>query len=185
MHILSEIKLHQWATDITINENMLNVLKNIVSRCKLTIKLIWKPLSRHSVTYCVPLILFQDEIRKAVKDMLQKFGTQRYIANLGHGVMKETNPDSVGVFIDAVHSLSEEINAQSWMIPLDRAWLLFCKWIFIYIFLIFFKKYTLLVGFIIFTLSISEGDVSDMYMSTCLYQESFCLLSHHNFLHTY
>ncbi|XP_041358207.1 uroporphyrinogen decarboxylase-like isoform X2 [Gigantopelta aegis] len=62
-----------------------------------------------------PVILFtkEDEIRKEVKEMLQKFGTQRYIANLGHGVMKETNPDTVGIFVDAVHSLSEEINKQS------------------------------------------------------------------------
>ena len=48
-----------------------------------------------------------------MKEMLKKFGTQRYIANLGHGVLKDTNPDHVGVFIDAVHTYSEDMNAGS------------------------------------------------------------------------
>ncbi|XP_071119007.1 uroporphyrinogen decarboxylase-like [Haliotis cracherodii] len=62
-----------------------------------------------------PVMVFgtDDEIRHNVKEMIQKFGTQRYIANLGHGVMKETNPDKLKVFIDAVHTYSEEINALS------------------------------------------------------------------------
>ena len=54
---------------------------------------------------------FQEEIRKAVKEMVEKFGTQRYIANLGHGVMKDTDPDHLGEFIKAVHKYSEDMNA--------------------------------------------------------------------------
>lgn len=42
--------------------------------------------------------------------MLKKFGTQRYIANLGHGVHKDVDPENVKVFVDAVHKYSEEIN---------------------------------------------------------------------------
>jgi len=45
--------------------------------------------------------------------MLKQFGTQRYIANLGHGVHKDVDPESVGTFVDAVHMFSEEMNANS------------------------------------------------------------------------
>lgn len=45
--------------------------------------------------------------------MLGRFGTQRYIANLGHGILKDTDPDSLAVFVDAVHAYSEDMNAVS------------------------------------------------------------------------
>ncbi|KAK7099761.1 uroporphyrinogen decarboxylase-like [Littorina saxatilis] len=62
-----------------------------------------------------PVMMFttKEEIRKAVKEMVEKFGTQRYIANLGHGVMKDTDPDHLGEFINAVHKYSEDMNAIS------------------------------------------------------------------------
>ncbi|RUS72885.1 hypothetical protein EGW08_019345 [Elysia chlorotica] len=62
-----------------------------------------------------PVMMYatKDEIKCAVKEMLKKFGTQRYIANLGHGVLKDTNPDHVGVFIDAIHTYSEDMNTGS------------------------------------------------------------------------
>ena len=41
-------------------------------------------------------------VRAATRSMLTQFGTQRYIANLGHGVYPETDPDMVRVFIDEV-----------------------------------------------------------------------------------
>lgn len=62
----------------------------------------------HSYVY-----ILQDEIRKAVKEMLTKFGTQHYIANLGHGILKDTNPDHLGEFINAIHTYSEDMNAAS------------------------------------------------------------------------
>ena len=46
-----------------------------------------------------------------VRSMLKSFGTQRYIANLGHGVHKDVDPENVRVFVDAVHMLSEDMNA--------------------------------------------------------------------------
>ncbi len=51
-----------------------------------------------------PCVLYAsyDQIRKEVRNMLEAFGTQRYIANLGHGVYPDTNPDKVRCFIDTV-----------------------------------------------------------------------------------
>jgi len=55
----------------------------------------------------------QDDIGRYVKDMLQKFGTQRYIANLGHGMYPDMDPDHLKAFIDAVHMYSEDMNANN------------------------------------------------------------------------
>jgi uroporphyrinogen decarboxylase len=43
-----------------------------------------------------------DQIRKATQEMLSSFGEQRHIANLGHGVYPDTDPDKVKCFIDTV-----------------------------------------------------------------------------------
>ncbi len=53
-----------------------------------------------------PCLLYADPatIRLATQDMLRKFGSNRHIANLGHGVYPDTNPDHVRVFIDTVKS---------------------------------------------------------------------------------
>lgn len=47
------------------------------------------------------------DIDTAVKKMCEKFGTQRWIANLGHGIYPDMDPDHLGAFIAAVqkHSL--------------------------------------------------------------------------------
>ncbi len=42
--------------------------------------------------------------------MLQKFGTQRLIANLGHGMYPDFDPEHLRAFVDAVHRHSEDIN---------------------------------------------------------------------------
>jgi uroporphyrinogen decarboxylase len=51
-----------------------------------------------------PCVLYSsfDEIKKHTRSMIQQFGTQKYIANLGHGVYPDTNPDKVKCFIDTV-----------------------------------------------------------------------------------
>jgi uroporphyrinogen decarboxylase len=41
-------------------------------------------------------------IRAATRAMLQEGGTTGFIANLGHGVLKETPPDHVAAFVEAV-----------------------------------------------------------------------------------
>jgi uroporphyrinogen decarboxylase len=51
-----------------------------------------------------PCALYQSDenIEKEVRTMLNAFGTQKYIANLGHGLYPDTDPQKVKVFIDAV-----------------------------------------------------------------------------------
>ncbi|KAK3091835.1 hypothetical protein FSP39_023045 [Pinctada imbricata] len=60
-----------------------------------------------------PTMLYapESELKHAVKEMLEKFGTNRYIANLGHGVNKDVDPERVKTFVNAVHMYSEDINA--------------------------------------------------------------------------
>ncbi|KAI8509879.1 PREDICTED: uroporphyrinogen decarboxylase-like isoform X2 [Branchiostoma belcheri] len=55
----------------------------------------------------------KEEIRTIVREMLEQFGTQQHIANLGHGIYPTIDPDHVEAFVDAVHSISEEINLDS------------------------------------------------------------------------
>jgi uroporphyrinogen decarboxylase len=51
-----------------------------------------------------PCVLYAEpaQIRAEVARMLTTFGHQRHIANLGHGVYPDTNPDHVRVFVEAV-----------------------------------------------------------------------------------
>ncbi len=50
---------------------------------------------------CVLYSSFKD-IEKHTKKMIKNFGGQKYIANLGHGVYPDTDPDKVKCFIDTV-----------------------------------------------------------------------------------
>lgn len=54
-----------------------------------------------------PCVLYADfaQIRVEVKQMLNSFGHQHYIANLGHGIYPDTNPDKARCFVDAVKEL--------------------------------------------------------------------------------
>lgn len=51
-----------------------------------------------------PCLLYADQttIRREVRKMLDIFGVQRYIANLGHGVYPDTPLDNVKCFVDTV-----------------------------------------------------------------------------------
>ena len=55
-----------------------------------------------------PCVLYANyqEIARHTKKMLAEFGSQRYIANLGHGVYPDTDPDAVRCFIETVKEYS-------------------------------------------------------------------------------
>ncbi len=55
-----------------------------------------------------PCVLYAsyDQIKTEVKTMIQSFGKQAYIANLGHGVYPDTDPDKVRCFIESVKEYS-------------------------------------------------------------------------------
>lgn len=50
-----------------------------------------------------------DSIYDNTKDMISSFGTQSYIANLGHGMYPDMNPLNLKAYVDAVHSISESM----------------------------------------------------------------------------
>ncbi|GGZ33980.1 uroporphyrinogen decarboxylase [Echinicola pacifica] len=51
------------------------------------------------------------EVEAATKRMLDQFGTGRHIANLGHGVYPDINPEKVKVFINTVKEYSSKLRA--------------------------------------------------------------------------
>ena len=67
-------------------------------------------LHKYDLMILMVHLLLQEDIRYAVKNMLRKFGTQRYIANLGHGMHPDHDPEKLATFIDTIHSYSETMN---------------------------------------------------------------------------
>ncbi|XP_062843733.1 uroporphyrinogen decarboxylase [Trichomycterus rosablanca] len=51
----------------------------------------------------------KERISVIVKTMLEAFGTRGYIANLGHGLYPDMDPESVGAFVEAVHTHSRRL----------------------------------------------------------------------------
>jgi uroporphyrinogen decarboxylase len=56
-----------------------------------------------------PCVLYSDfkTIEKKTKNMLNSFGNQRHIANLGHGVYPDTDPEKVKCFIETVKGFTK------------------------------------------------------------------------------
>lgn len=50
----------------------------------------------------------KERISEIVKKMLDGFGPRGYIANLGHGLYPDMDPESVGAFVEAVHHHSRQ-----------------------------------------------------------------------------
>jgi uroporphyrinogen decarboxylase len=48
------------------------------------------------------------DIVKATENMLRNFGPQKHIANLGHGVYPDTDPEAVKIFIETVKAFKHE-----------------------------------------------------------------------------
>ncbi|WP_303310762.1 uroporphyrinogen decarboxylase [Hymenobacter sp. BT730] len=48
----------------------------------------------------------REQVRQATIQMLEQFGPYHHIANLGHGVYPDTDPDNVRVFVDTVKEYS-------------------------------------------------------------------------------
>ena len=57
-----------------------------------------------------PCALYSDatKLDQLVKEMIDKFGGEKHIANLGHGIYPDMDPDLVKVFVDAVHKHSKK-----------------------------------------------------------------------------
>ena len=55
-----------------------------------------------------PCLLYSDfqSIEEQTKNLLKSFGNRRHIANLGHGVYPDTNPEKVKCFIETVKAFS-------------------------------------------------------------------------------
>lgn len=53
------------------------------------------------------------DIEDMVKEMIMEFGTKKYIANLGHGIYPDINPENVAVFVNSIHNISRKINAKN------------------------------------------------------------------------
>jgi len=57
-----------------------------------------------------PCLLYASDadLVAGTKKMLENFGSERHIANLGHGVYPDTNPEKVKLFIDTVKQYSKK-----------------------------------------------------------------------------
>lgn len=64
----------------------------------------------HEVTFqgnLDPCALYapKDDLEAKVKAMGKKFGKKRWIANLGHGIYPDMDPESMTTFVNAIHNL--------------------------------------------------------------------------------
>ena len=53
-------------------------------------------------------VALEAAIEAAVREMIGAFGPQKYIANLGSGLMGWESPEKVAFLVDTIHKVSEE-----------------------------------------------------------------------------
>ena len=53
-----------------------------------------------------------ESIHQNTEEMITGFGTERYIANLGHGMYPDMDPNSLIAYVNAVHSISQKVIAE-------------------------------------------------------------------------
>lgn len=68
--------------------------------------------SNSSLLLSFPPFSRQEKISEIVKQMLEGFGPRGYIANLGHGLYPDMEPENVGAFVEAVHQHSKRMMKQ-------------------------------------------------------------------------
>ena len=101
-HIYQNIDKTQWIRVLT---NLIqNSLQSVPSNRKpqIGIQLVGEEKTLQgnldpSILYASPEV-----IRKKTQEMLSNFGTRRHIANLGHGVYPDVDPEHVKVFVETV-----------------------------------------------------------------------------------
>ena len=52
------------------------------------------------------LNFLQDELADHARKQFEAFGRQRWIANLGHGIYPDVDPDHLGAYIEALQKIS-------------------------------------------------------------------------------
>lgn len=55
------------------------------------------------------LLFLKDGIDSYTKKMIEEFGPSRYIANLGHGMYPDMDPEHLNAFVNSVHKHSEKL----------------------------------------------------------------------------
>ena len=69
--------------------------------------------------FCDNFNILQEDLTSAVERMLRTFGVNRYIANLGHGMHPDHEPEKLATFIETVHSFSEKLKERNSSISKD------------------------------------------------------------------
>ena len=49
-----------------------------------------------------------EELKVTVNEMVKQFGRKRWIANLGHGIYPDMDPEHVKIFVDTLHELTKQ-----------------------------------------------------------------------------